>query len=576
MTQTRSDSVKAGADNDTLIAQLREIVGRRHCLTGDRQTERFRKGWRSGEGDALCVVQPGSLLEQWQVLQACVAADKIVILQAANTGLTEGSTPKGRYDRDAVLINTQRMDRLQSLDAGRQVLAMPGSTLFALEKMLKPLGRQPHSVIGSSCIGASVMGGVCNNSGGSLVERGPSYTELSLYARIAEDGQIELVNHLGIRLGETPEEILTRLEAGDFDHADVEATNKKASDTEYVTRVRDVDAGTPARFNADKRRLYESAGCAGKLAVFAVRLDTYPIPESETTFYIGTNDPDELTAIRRHILRHFDHVPVSGEYMQRACFDIADKYGKDTVRMIDWLGTDRLPMFFALKGAFDARFNKFRLTRGLTDKVMQFLSRLTPDHLPPRLRDWREKFEHHLILKMRDGGIDEARGFLKDFFDARSGDYFECTPREAKLAGLNRFAAAGAAIRYQNIHRGEVEDILALDIALRRNDEEWLEKLPPEIDAQIVHKLYYGHFFCHVLHQDYVVKKGADPHALKNQMLALLDARGAEYPAEHNVGHLYAAKPDLAAHYKACDPTNSFNPGIGKMSRRKHYEQAGK
>jgi len=55
-------------------------------------------------------------------------------------------------------------------------------------------------------------------------------------------------------------------------------------------------------------------------------------------------------------------------------------------------------------------------------------------------------------------------------------------------------------------------------------------------------------------------------------MLALLDARGAEYPAEHNVGHLYAAKPDLAAHYKACDPTNSFNPGIGKMSRCKHYE----
>lgn len=575
MTQTRSDSVTATADNDTLIAQLSDIVGRRHCLTGDRQTERFRKGWRSGEGDALCVVQPGSLLEQWQVLQACVAADKIVILQAANTGLTEGSTPKGRYDRDVVLINTQRMDRLQSLDAGRQVLAMPGSTLFALEKMLKPLGRQPHSVIGSSCIGASVMGGVCNNSGGSLVERGPSYTELSLYARIAEDGQIELVNHLGIRLGETPEEILTRLEAGDFVQTDVEATNKKASDTEYVARVRDVDAGSPARFNADKRRLYEAAGCAGKLAVFAVRLDTYPIPDSETTFYIGTNDPDELTAIRRHILRHFDHVPVSGEYMQRACFDIADRYGKDTVRMIDWLGTDRLPMFFALKGAFDARFNKFRLTRGLTDKVMQFLSRLTPDHLPPRLREWREKFEHHLILKMRDGGIDEARRFLKDFFDARSGDYFECTPREAKLAGLNRFAAAGAAIRYQNIHRAEVEDILALDIALRRNDEDWLEKLPPEIDEQIEHKLYYGHFFCHVLHQDYVVKKGADPQALKNQMLALLDTRGAEYPAEHNVGHLYAAKPDLAAHYKACDPTNSFNPGIGKMSRRKHYEQAG-
>ncbi len=571
MTDTRSDRLTDTPGNDTLIAHLRDIVGRRHCLTSDRQTERFRKGWRSGEGDALCVVQPGSLLEQWKVLQACVAADKILIFQAANTGLTEGSTPKGRYDRDVVLINTRRMDGLQSLDGGRQVIALPGATLFGLEKMLKPMGRQPHSVIGSSCIGASVMGGVCNNSGGSLVERGPSYTELSLHARIAEDGKIELVNHLGIRLGETPEEILTRLETGDFDAADVEATNKKASDTDYVARVRDVDARTPARFNADKRRLYEAAGCAGKLAVFAVRLDTYPVPDSEATFYIGTNDPAELTALRRHILKNFDHVPVSGEYMQRACFDISDKYGKDTVRMIDWLGTDRLPMFFALKGALDTRFNKFRLTRGLTDKVMQLLARLTPDHLPRRLRDWRDRYEHHLILKMRDGGIDEARGFLKDFFGARSGEHFECTPREAKLAGLNRFAAAGAAIRYQNIHRGEVEDILALDIALRRNDEDWLEQLPPEIDDKIEHKLYYGHFFCHVLHQDYVVKKGVDPHALKDRMLALLDARGAEYPAEHNVGHLYPAKPDLAAHYMACDPTNSFNPGIGKMSRRKGY-----
>jgi D-lactate dehydrogenase len=54
---------------------------------------------------------------------------------------------------------------------------------------------------------------------------------------------------------------------------------------------------------------------------------------------------------------------------------------------------------------------------------------------------------------------------------------------------------------------------------------------------------------------------------LKAAMLALLDQRGAEYPAEHNVGHIYKAKPALAAHYEALDPTNSFNPGIGKTSR---------
>lgn len=554
-----------------LIDTLRGIVGKRHILTDARKTERFRKGFRSGEGDALAVVQPATILEQWKVLQACVKADKIVIMQAANTGLTEGSTPNGGYDRDVVLINTRRMDKLMTLDGGRQVISLPGATLFALEKLLDPLGRQPHSVIGSSCIGASIVGGVCNNSGGSLIERGPSYTELSLFAQISVDGELELVNHLGINLGETPEEILTRLQTGAFTDADVEYSNKQASDTEYATRVRDVDADTPARFNADKRRLYEAAGCAGKLAVFAVRLDSYPKNEAEQVFYIGTNDPEELTALRRHMLAEFKTLPVSAEYMQREIFDISEKYGKDTVMMINWLGTDKLPMFFAIKGAVDARLNKFALTRGFTDKFMQFASRLVPRLIPQRLMEYRDRYEHHLILKMRDSGIDEARRFLNGFFATRDGDYFECTPQEGKIAGLNRFAAAGAAIRYQNIHFNEVEDILALDIALKRNERAWLEELPPSIADKLVHKLYYGHFMCHVLHQDYIVKKGVDVKALKAEMLELLDQRGAEYPAEHNVGHLYPAKPDLAAFYKSVDPTNSMNPGIGKMSKAKYY-----
>ena len=557
--------------DDDLLRALREAVGTKHVLTGEKQTERFRKGFRSGEGDALAVVQPGSVLEQWNVLKACVAADKIVIMQAANTGLTEGSTPKGSYDRDVVLINTRRMDAIHTVKNGEQVISLPGATLFALEKLLKPMGRQPHSVIGSSCIGASIIGGVCNNSGGSLIERGPSYTELSLHARISEAGKLELVNHLGINLGDTPEEILGRVQAGQFTDADLEPTNKRASDTEYHRRVRDVDADSPARFNADKRRLYEAAGCAGKLAVFAVRLDTYPINQNEQTFYIGTNDPHALTDLRRHILTDFDSLPVSGEYMQRDCFNVSEKYGKDTVMMIDWLGTDKLPTFFALKGAVDARLNKFKLTRGFTDKFMQLASRLAPKVLPKRLMSYRDRYEHHLILKMRDGGVTEARSFLKAFFDEREGDYFECTPREGKLAGLNRFAAAGAAIRYQNIHQNEVEDILALDIALKRNERAWLEELPDHINDRLVHRLYYGHFFCHVLHQDYIVKKGVDVAALKAEMLEILDQRGAEYPAEHNVGHIYKAKPDLADFYKSIDPTNSFNPGIGKMSRCKHY-----
>ncbi len=108
---------------------------------------------------------------------------------------------------------------------------------------------------------------------------------------------------------------------------------------------------------------------------------------------------------------------------------------------------------------------------------------------------------------MAGDGVGEAKSWLVDYFKQAEGDFFVCTPEEGSKAFLHRFAAAGAAIRYQAVHSDEVEDILALDIALRRNDTEWYEHLPPEIDSQLVHKLYYGHFMCYVFHQDYIVKK---------------------------------------------------------------------
>ncbi|MCV0425393.1 MAG: D-lactate dehydrogenase [Roseibium sp.] len=558
---------------DVLIQSLKEIVGARHCLTDARKTERYRKGFRSGEGEAIAVVIPGTLVEMWQVLQAIVVADCIVIMQAANTGLTEGSTPKGHYDRDVVIVSTLRLDHLHVLDDGRQIVSQPGGTLFHLEKLLKPYGRQPHSVIGSSCIGASIIGGVCNNSGGALVRRGPVYTELSLYAQVNKEGELELINHLGIDLGQSPEEILGKLDRGEIDPDSVSHDAGRASDDDYGERVRDVDAASPARYNADPRGLYETSGSAGKVAVFAVRLDTFPVETGEKVYYIGTNDPTELTALRRRLLTELPELPVSGEYLHRECFDIAHRYGKDTVLMIDWFGTDRLPLFFALKGALDARLNKVPfLPKNLTDRVMQFLSHLTPEALPRRILDYRDRFEHHLILKVSGPTATQTETILNQALGP--DQWFLCDTSETGKAMLHRFAAAGAAVRYGAVHTKDSEGILALDIALRRNDEDWFEKLPPEIEEQIAVKLYYGHFLCHVLHQDYVVKKGCDPKALKTAMLELLDQRGAEYPAEHNVGHIYKAKPALADHYTSLDPTNSFNPGIGKMSREKHYGHA--
>ncbi|KKC35942.1 lactate dehydrogenase [Devosia epidermidihirudinis] len=566
----------AAADASTqLLTELTRAVGSRHVLTTALRTERYRKGFRSGEGAALAVVLPGSLLEMWQVLKACVAADVIVIMQAANTGLTEGSTPSGDdYDRPVVIINTLRMDRIDLLDEGKQVLSLPGGTLYRLEDLLRPLGRQPHSVIGSSCIGASIIGGISNNSGGSLIQRGPAFTELALYAQVDANGVLSLVNELDINLGTTPEEILGRLDRGDYTPADVAASTRRASDGDYSERVRQIDEASPARFNADPRRLSGASGSAGKLAIFAVRLDTFPQDGKDQVFYIGTNTPSVLTDLRRHLLAESEQLPIAAEYMHRDAFDIARIYGKDTFVLINTFGTGVMPRFFTLKGRIDALLAKVPLLpSNLLDKVVQHASRLWPEIVPKRLMEYRDRYEHHLLLKVSAGSADAVKAYLTSLPTDQNGgaDWFAATPEEGRKAFLLRFAAAGAAIRYAIMHENTVEDMVALDIALPRNARDWLEELPEPLARSCETKLYYGHFFCHVFHQDYLVRKGTDLKAFKADMLALLDGRGAEYPAEHNVGHVYAAKPEHQAFFKSTDPTNSFNAGIGKMSKHKHY-----
>ena len=71
---------------------------------------------------------------------------------------------------------------------------------------------------------------------------------------------------------------------------------------------------------------------------------------------------------------------------------------------------------------------------------------------------------------------------------------------------------------------------------------------------------------------NYITKEGVDTEDLKQKLLKIYDDMGAEYPAEHNVGHEYIAKPTLSNFYKKLDPTNGFNPGIGRTSKLKNWE----
>ena len=558
----------------TVINDFISIIGDRFVVTGRWQKQPFVNGWRYGYGDALAVLKPANLLELWKLLKICISQDFIIIMQAANTGLTGGSTPNGDdYDRPIVIINTLRINNIQLIDNAKQIIALSGSTLYDLENKLKPYNREPHSVIGSTSIGASIVGGVCNNSGGSLVKRGPAYTELALYAKLNRDGKLELINELGINLGENPETILSNLENTNYKKEDIIYNDKLASDNKYSKIVKGINENTPARYNSDKRLLYGASGSSGKVVVFALRLDTYPKPQKNKVFYLGTNNPDIFWQIRRYILSEFENLPTLGDYLHRDCYDAAKKYSKDNFIVIEKLGTNFLPTLFELKRNVDIVAGKLKLLPDkFSDRLMQFLSLLFPNHLPRRMDQFRDRFEHHWIIEMSDDGIYEAREYFKEFFKNNEGDFFECNTKEGKKASLHRFVAASAIGRYYALKNKEVGEMMSLDVAFPRNEKEWFEKLPDHINKQIDKKFYYGHLFCHVQHQNYILKKGVNAKKLKEQLLETYNKRGAEYPAEHNVGHEYRGNNTLINFYKSLDPTNTFNPGIGMSSKFKNWK----
>ena len=557
-----------------IINELKLISGDKYVITSKWGKEPFSKGWRYGEGETLAVVKPGTLLEIWKVLQKCVEHNVIVIMQAANTGLTGGSTPFGNdYDRSIVVINTLRINSIQIIENGKQIIALPGSSLYDLENKLKPLGKEPHSVIGSTSIGASIVGGVCNNSGGSLVHRGPAYTEFALYAKVNKDGKLELVNELDINLGSNPEEILLNLENNNYTSSDILKSKKLGSDDKYSEIVRGIDKNTAARFNADNRLLHSASGSAGKVAVFALRLDTYKAPKKSKVFYVGSNNQDDFWKIRREILSNFKELPRLGDYMHRDCYDAAKKYSKDTFIVIEKLGTNFLPSLFEFKRIVDIIAEKVKfLPEKFSDKLMQFLSNFWPNHLPKKMEAFRDQFEHHWIIEMTDDGINEAEIYFKDFFKDKKGDFFICNSHEGKKAMLHRYVSASAIGRYQALNKKNIGEMMSLDIAFPRNEKNWLETLPKEINDKLELKFYYGHLFCHVFHHNYILKKGVDAKKLKKELLEIYDKRGAEYPAEHNVGHEYKAMPVLTEFYKKLDPTNFFNPGIGHTSKLKNWK----
>jgi D-lactate dehydrogenase len=486
-----------------------------------------------------------------------------MIVQAANTGLTGGSTPAGEYDRPLVLISTEHLEGIIPIRSGEEAICIAGSTLTQLEDSISTYSRAPHSVIGSTCIGASVVGGICNNSGGALVKRGPAFTEKALFGQVDADGNLKLVNHLGVNLGTEPEQMLRNLEQRSFD---IETVGEAVNPTvDYSQHIRQTNEATPARYNADVRGLFEASGSAGKVIVFAVRLPTFCAPVEKQTFIVSTDDPELLSNLRKKLLEPTTPLPETCEYLHRNAIQLAVAYGNDVCVLLRLFGATRMPRILAFQ-----KHSVGILGQYVTNMLAQLLGKIAPHPLPPTLRATFVKYEHHLILTAADDAIEPIEKVLANSKAEGGLNVEEAAPKDAEAAMRVRFAVAGAMVRYRNVVRGSGE-LAALDFALPRNADAFFLKLPESLANSVLERADYGHFLCNVFHCDLVLGSEVASEKFEEQVKDVVEAVGGSLPAEHNFGHMYQAPMHVVAFYKSLDPTNSLNPGIGKTSRQKHW-----
>ncbi|RMX07953.1 FAD-binding oxidoreductase [Corticibacter populi] len=172
-----------------LIAALTAIVGEGHVLTGHATAE-YATDWRQRlQGQALCVVRPGSTDEVAQVVRACAAAGVSIVPQGGNTGLVEGSVPDGSGRQ--VVLSLRRMHAVRAIDPDNLTITVEaGCVLQNVQALVQEAGFLFPLSLGAE--GSCTLGGnLATNAGGTQVVRYGNTRDLCLGLEVVTaDGQV--------------------------------------------------------------------------------------------------------------------------------------------------------------------------------------------------------------------------------------------------------------------------------------------------------------------------------------------------------------------------------------------------
>jgi len=378
---------------------------------------------------------------------------------------------------------------------------------------------------------------------------------------------VEVVNELGIRADDIPD-LFRKLHSGRLTDGDVDpACRALASDTGYRDRVCRLDCQV-ARFNADTRGP-DPCRSEGKVLILATIHDTFPIPQTTRLHWVACRDLRTAQQLKRDVyLKNASNVPTIIEYMDRSTVDVVDTAGRGIAAAIHTLGMANLGSLWALKLRVQAL--PLPLADRICDLAMWYVNSVLPRPLGPELTALSQQWDHHLLVELPEygnGELAELEARFAQWVQAQppgSVEWRACTPKEKDQALVFRFVTA-AAFRTYCVGRGLGG--LSLDYSLPK-----CELTAPKVpDPQPQVRMRYSHFGCNVVHEDLAYAAGVDTHAAKHRIKGAVEGMRGRLPAEHGHGTEYTAPPDTQTRWKAMDPTNTMNPGVGGLSYLRGY-----
>jgi len=479
-------------------------------------------------------------------------------------------------DRPWVIIHTGRLNHIHML-GDKYALCLAGAGIFDLSVEAAKVGRESHSVLGSMFLNPSVAAGVSFGSGGTQMRKGPAYTDRALWCKVDENGNVSIINTLGLMSGntlhssESTAEFLQKIEQGGFHEADVKTTGLAASDAERYKSDICVLNSDVSRFNADTRGL-EPNRSEGKVFILATLHETFARPSSSSSFWVSCDHLETAQSFKQQVLlQSSTDLPISCEYMDRDSFDVIDRSGRGLCMAIRVLGMGhRLTQLWNLKLSIEAL--PLPLADTICDYFLHLVSPLLPSPLPRALQKLGREKNHHMLIDVGEFGTGELARFQERLtqYQEVHGDAMTVYPcRQEERAGVNHFRfAAAPAFRTWCVGRG-VQGV-SIDYALPKN---FITN--PDLAAlgenQPLTRMRYSHFGCNVVHEDITFAQGVDVEACKMSIKKVVEGIGGKLPAEHGHGTEYVAPAETQQRWREMDPCNVMNPGVGGTEYDRHY-----